>query len=87
MTIDGFVPYNMYLLKKYQAHINVECCNNTDVIKYLLNTSWRYLVAGTSPSNRLADSQQNLVLRVPTMTDNKVKQKAIEAVADIYVTL
>jgi hypothetical protein len=44
-------------------------------------------VAGTSPSNRLVDSQQILVLRVPTMTDNKVKQKAIEAVADIYVTL
>jgi hypothetical protein len=41
-------------------------------------------VAGTCPSNRLAGSQQKLVLRVPTMTDDKVKQKAIEAVADIY---
>mgnify|MGYP006268199089 CR=1 FL=1 len=27
---------------------------------------------------------QKVVLRVPTMTDDKVKQKAIEAVADIY---
>jgi hypothetical protein len=34
----------------------------------------------------LADSQQKVVLRVPTMTDDKVKQKAIEAVADIYGT-
>jgi hypothetical protein len=25
-----------------------------------------------------------MVLRVPTMTDDKVKQKAIKAVADIY---
>jgi len=25
-----------------------------------------------------------VVLRVPTMTDDKIKQKAIEAVADIY---
>lgn len=31
-----------------------------------------------------ADSQQKVVLRVPTMTDDKAKQKAIEAVADIY---
>jgi hypothetical protein len=34
----------------------------------------------------LADSQQKVVLRVPTMTDDKVKQKAIEAVPDIYGT-
>uniref|UniRef100_A0A8R7P3R7 Uncharacterized protein n=1 Tax=Triticum urartu TaxID=4572 RepID=A0A8R7P3R7_TRIUA len=27
---------------------------------------------------------QKVVLRVPTMTDDKAKQKAIEAVADIY---
>jgi hypothetical protein len=32
----------------------------------------------------LIDSQQKVVLRVPTMTDDKIKQKAIEAVADIY---
>jgi predicted 3-demethylubiquinone-9 3-methyltransferase (glyoxalase superfamily) len=30
------------------------------------------------------NSQQKVVLRVPTMTDDKIKQKAIEAVADIY---
>ena len=29
------VPYNMALLKKYQAHINVEWCNKTQVMKYL----------------------------------------------------
>jgi hypothetical protein len=29
------VSYNMWLLKKYNAHINVEWCNKTNMIKYL----------------------------------------------------
>ncbi len=29
------VPHNAYLLTKYNAHINVEVCNNIRVVKYL----------------------------------------------------
>jgi hypothetical protein len=36
------VPYNMALLKKFQAHINVEWCNKTNLLKYL----FKYLAKG-----------------------------------------
>ncbi len=32
------VPHNVYLLTKYDAHINVEVCNNIRVVKYLSST-------------------------------------------------
>lgn len=40
------VPYNMRLLKKFQAHINVEWCNKTNLVKYL----FKYLTRGRDMS-------------------------------------
>ncbi|KAM0840854.1 hypothetical protein ACQ4PT_059380 [Festuca glaucescens] len=41
------VPYNMAMLKKYQAHLNVEWCNKTQVMKYL----FKYVTKGPDFSN------------------------------------
>ncbi|XP_071700294.1 uncharacterized protein [Rutidosis leptorrhynchoides] len=37
------VPYNRLLCKTFQAHINVECCGSTTLIKYL----FKYISKGT----------------------------------------
>ncbi|CAN6296844.1 unnamed protein product, partial [Urochloa humidicola] len=42
------------------------------------------LVLSARPKLNLIEMAQKVVLRVPAMTDDKTKQKAIEAVADIY---
>ncbi len=36
------VPHNVYLLTKYDVHINVEVCNNIHVVKYL----FKYIYKG-----------------------------------------
>jgi hypothetical protein len=49
------VPYNMVLLKIFQAHLNVEWCNKTHVIKYL----YKYVTKGPDFSKTLFERIKN----------------------------
>ena len=42
VELDSWVvPYNPYLLLKYNAHINVEICSTVSAVKYLYNIQIR----------------------------------------------
>ena len=47
------VPYNPWLSKKYQAHINVEACMSVKAVKYL----YKYIYKGHDCANILINEQ------------------------------
>ena len=49
------VPYNSWLSKKYQAHINVEACMSVKAVKYL----YKYICKGHDCANTLINEQIN----------------------------
>ncbi|KAK9049401.1 hypothetical protein SSX86_031630 [Deinandra increscens subsp. villosa] len=49
------VPYNSFLLKKYQSHINVEWCNKGNAIKYL----FKYINKGPDRTTCYLDNPES----------------------------
>ena len=58
-TIDNscIVPYNPYLLLKYQAHINVEACVSPMAAKYL----FKYVTKGSDRAMAKLQNEYNEV--------------------------
>ena len=55
---NGYVvPYNPYLLYKYQCHINVESCSTVKAIKYL----FKYVFKGHDSASLEASVSENIV--------------------------
>ncbi|XP_073359941.1 uncharacterized protein [Aegilops tauschii subsp. strangulata] len=76
------VPYNMKLLKKFDAHINVEWCNKTNLLKYL----FKYLTKGPDVVRIRVDvdNRPSCVFTVPCPTgkneiDDYVKCRYLSA--------
>ncbi len=50
------VPHNVYLLTKYDAHINVEVCNNIRAVKYLFKYVYKGHDRATVEISRQSDN-------------------------------
>ncbi len=59
------VPHNIYLSTKYDAHINVEVCNNIRVVKYL----FKYVYKG----------HDCVTVEISRQNDNATKGNVVEA--------
>ncbi|XP_071712046.1 uncharacterized protein [Rutidosis leptorrhynchoides] len=70
------VPYNRYLLLKYNAHINVEWCNRSRAIKYL----FKYLNKG--PDHATIVIQENLI---PTEHSSGTNVLAVDEIKNYLV--
>jgi hypothetical protein len=58
------VPHNVYLSTKYDAHINVEVCNNIRVVKYL----FKYVYKG----------HDRATVEISHQNDNAIKGNVVD---------
>lgn len=67
VTMDSrnVVPYNAYLLLKYNAHINVEVCTSVKAVKYI----YKYIFKGYDCSNVAITSDGNRQLKYDEVTN------------------
>ncbi len=59
------VPHNVYLSTKYNAHINVEVCNNIRAVKYL----FKYVYKG----------HDHATIEISCQSDNATEGDVVEA--------
>ncbi|KAF8050757.1 hypothetical protein N665_1890s0003 [Sinapis alba] len=55
MNNTSVVPHNIDILKKYEAHINVEWCNRTSAVKYL----FKYITKGVDKATAVLEKGNN----------------------------
>jgi hypothetical protein len=59
------VPHNVYLLTKYDAHINVEVCNNIHAVKYLFKYVYK--------------RHDRAIVEILRQSDNAIEGNVVEA--------
>ena len=64
------VPYNAKLLRKYQAHINIEWCNQNTSIKYL----FKYINKGYDRVTAVVVYDANGALDNPITQNDEIKE-------------
>ncbi|XP_048613489.1 uncharacterized protein LOC125587294 [Brassica napus] len=67
------VPHNINILKKYEAHINVEWCNRTSAVKYL----FKYITKGVDRGSAVIE-KRNTATTSDTMASGEPKEKVIK---------
>jgi hypothetical protein len=69
------VPHNVYLSTKYDAHINIEVCNNIRVVKYLFKYVYKDMIV------QLLKSRARVTMPLKGMWSKLMELKNISIVA------
>ena len=67
MNNSWVVPYNPYLLLKYNAHINVELCSTVKSVKYL----YKYIYKGYDCANVQINLQEDVNIPKNNLDNSK----------------